>query len=85
MNTFTWDEILKKNQTKADLFKPLQDAEQDFDFALPQQWLNYMVSGYNIDYEMVRFSTVWLYPQDRPFSMCAEVAKKISDYYYQEV
>jgi len=81
MKNLTWNQIIAKNPTKGELFKALEKSGQTFDFALPQQWLNYMVSEYNLDYEMVRFSTVWIYPQDRPLSLCQEVCDKISEYY----
>ena len=81
MKNLTWDQIIEKNQTKGELFKDLEKSGQVFDYALPQNWINYMADHYNIDYEIVRFSTVWLYPQDRPLSLCQEVCDKISEYY----
>jgi len=49
-----------------------------WDFAIPQSWLNCFIEVIGLDYQLVRSTTFWVYdPEnscfDRPISGCKEV------------
>jgi hypothetical protein len=65
--------------TKAEVFKGLDN----FDFALPQNWLNDFVDWSHFDYSLVLSTTVWSYVSSlfgMPVSCCIEVQNKIDEY-----
>ena len=78
IKTFTWDQILKLNKSKQEMVKLSGLVENgQFDYALPQNWLNNFVKRNNLEYDKVRFSTVWYYQDDPridyPVSFCQEI------------
>lgn len=87
------DTIMKMNVTKEELFK---DARFDFDYSLPQEWLNAFSNQLKklpqtkrLTYDVIRSTTVWLemdgFTFGRPVSICKEVHNAICancDNYY---
>lgn len=69
--------------TKADLVKKLRLEEKGaVDYALPQQWVNYVVDEYRFDYHKVISQFVMFYPFsgfgiDRIYPLTAEAAKML--------
>lgn len=79
--TYTISELEKMRISKGELFKDMEKIKT-FDYTLPQEWLNNFslwckMSDFNINYELIRSTTVWLYPENKPVSMCTEVQEQI--------
>lgn len=73
MKYLSWNKIMEKRMTKCDLFKGLNKT---FDYALPRKWLEEMTKKgkqYGITYDMISCSTVWVYPESIPYTVCIEV------------
>jgi len=83
MERYTINQIFKMNTTKGDLFKKLEKSGKVFDYALPQGWLN-VFSEYaektGLTYHFILSTTVWVYPESMPFSICQEVQQLIDEY-----
>lgn len=76
---YTWKELLNSNKSKGDLFRHLSEKGKIFDYALPQNWLDNMSKHPNLTYDMVLYSTVWIYPEDEPYSVCKDVCRVIEE------
>lgn len=81
-NVFKWDQLFNLNKTKRDLFLSMNcNPPIAVDYALPQQWLNEFVKKTGLDYDQVRFSTFYAYPETStfglPISGCYEVNKQL--------
>ena len=83
MKKFTWKEIIFKNSSKGDFVKDYTSFYKydSFDFALPQDWINWFCKHTGLKYEIVRFSTIWVYDRGRSFpeSFCKEVQRAIDN------
>lgn len=72
--------------TKEQAFNPLKRQSITFDYALPQDWLNWFVKESGLDYHLVLGTTVWSYRErmQGPVSCCEEVQVKLEELYYKE-
>jgi hypothetical protein len=82
--TYTIEELEKMRISKDKLFKNLMKVKT-FDFALPQEWLDNFSNRHQcklkgITYELIRSTTVWVYPESKPLSLCTEVQEQIDLY-----
>ena len=74
-------EVLESEHlSKGDLLSLAKIGESEIDYAMPQDWLDWFVSGYgskyNFTYQDVLFSTFWQYkttPLGAPLSFMQEV------------
>ena len=78
--TYTIEQLEKMNVSKGDLFKDFFKVKT-FDYALPQNWLDNFVNWSSLPYHLVLSTTVWIYPENKPMSICTEVQEKIDEYY----
>ena len=85
MELLTIDELLETRLTKGDTWK---DAPFNFDYALPQGWLD-AITKFAIDngflscsYDVILSTTVWSYENGygAPETCCFEVADLIKNY-----
>jgi hypothetical protein len=82
--TYSINELEKMKVSKGELFADYGKAKS-FDFALPQVWLNsfanYCKQGQReLSYHLILSTTVWVYPESKPISLCTEVQKEIDNY-----
>ena len=73
-------QLNKMKITKEELFK----NESDFDYALPQTFINDIIKNTDIDYQLLRSTTVWSYKKNRfgePLSLCTEIQEKLDKIY----
>ena len=84
MKTYTYEELNTMRVTKGELFL----GESDFDFALPQTWLDDFaawcsVHAPEVTYHLILSTTVWSYKDSffgKPLTRCIEVQTAIYDY-----
>ena len=73
-------QLEKMRITKQELFK----NESKFDYNLPQTWLNNTCKKLDVDYQLLRSTTVWSYKNNRfgePLSLCQEIQEKLDKIY----
>ena len=73
-------QLNKMKITKEELFK----NESDFDYSLPQTFINNIIKNTDIDYQLLRSTTVWSYKNNRfgePLSLCQEIQEKLDKIY----
>ena len=75
-------EIALRNVTKGELF---QGVNVSFDSALPESWLKSFSEwldsvSHEICRDIVRSTTVWVYPSSRPCTRCQEVYDAFMEY-----
>jgi hypothetical protein len=83
MKRYTIEQIENIRMTKGDLFKELENIGKTFDYALPQQWLNNFskfAAWNDLTYDLIRSTTVWIYPENKPVSICSEVQAEIDKF-----
>lgn len=77
-----WSEL---SGSKGDNFKNLK---KNFDYTLPQEWLNSFSSDFGLDYFKISGTTVWAYEKGDnfgfPISCCVEVQRWLEKYYYNK-
>jgi len=81
------DKMIETGISKHKLFKlyekqVLKNSQYlDFDYALPQKWLNHIIKNYDIDYNLLKLTTVWSYKENRiigkPLSICQEIQEQL--------
>jgi hypothetical protein len=78
-NAFFESTLEAMSITKKDLWELMEVNDyKDFDFNLPQEWLNNFCDRLDLNYDLVRSTTFWVYTDKMPFgfpvSGCTEVA-----------
>lgn len=87
---WSWKELVKSRQEKGKLMEAALPKGKTFDTALPQDWLKraaeviYPIWRENIEertmentYLDILLTTVWIYPENEPFSVCEEIQKEL--------
>jgi len=83
MLTMTREQIERGNMSKMDLARilELKTNYREFDYAIPQAWLDEFCYRAKLDYNAVRQSTFWVYPKNNfmghPISAWDKVQKEI--------
>lgn len=83
MNKYTFEQLNEMRISKGELFAELKsDKSHEFDYALPQDWLNDLAAFCEkyaplVTYNLIRSTTVWVYPESAPLTCCIEVDKAI--------
>lgn len=83
---YTFTELNQMGVTKGELFAELRkDKTHEFDYALPQDWLNEFATFCEkhaplVTYDLIRSTTVWVYPESAPMSLCIEVDAALDVY-----
>lgn len=87
---YTYSELNQMRQTKGELFAQLQREGIEFDYALPQDWLNEF-SAYCekhnpiVTYHLISSTTVWAYGNvfGTPVTVCSDVQVMLDRFYNQ--
>ena len=84
-NMYTYSQLNQMRVSKRELFSHLEQEEHEFDYALPQDWLNSlsdfcMIYRPDVTYYLILSTTVWLSPESAPYTVCAEVNDAITLY-----
>jgi hypothetical protein len=73
------------NISKKECFEKLNKKKYEFDYALPQNWLDSFVEKSHLEYHLVLGTTVWVYEKKGlksfPVSCCVEVQREIEKEY----
>jgi len=73
------------NISKSECFGKLSKEKYEFDYALPQTWLDEFVKKTRLKYDLVLSTTVWVYKRHSfesfPISCCVEVQREIEKEY----
>jgi hypothetical protein len=83
-----WTKDALPEGSKGEVFAPLgRNKEIQFDYALPQQWLDNFVEKSKLPYDLVTGTTVWAYRGfvEGPVSCCMEVQICLQSYFYKMV
>jgi hypothetical protein len=85
MKQLTIKQIENLHVSKGDLFQPLKNEGCEFDYALPQDWLNDLadycrVYFPSVTYDLIKSTTVWMYSAGGftfgdAFTACTEVQR----------
>jgi hypothetical protein len=71
--------------SKKECFERLSKEKYEFDYALPQNWLDEFVKKTHLEYHLVLSTTVWVYKRNSfesfPVSVCVEVQRQIEKEY----
>ena len=71
--------------SKSECFERLNKEKYEFDYALPQNWLDEFVKKTKLEYHLVLSTTVWVYERKGfnsfPVSCCVEVQRAIEKEY----
>ena len=74
--------------SKGEAFSKLSNEKYEFDYALPQNWLDQFVLESRLDYHRVLSTTVWVYERKShrsgAVSICVEVQRALEIYFYKE-
>jgi len=81
LQKFTISELNENPRSKGELFQSLRDAKLEFDYALPQYWLDCFAKYCEklnpiITYHLILSTMVWYYGDckiGRPMTMCTDV------------
>ena len=82
MKSFKYADIMDKGLTKADLIKKAGLQDVTFDYSLPQGWLDHFSDISQFSYNEILSTTVWIYPENKPFSVCLEIQNEIESLSY---
>jgi len=86
LKKYTWQELNEMRVSKGELFAELRsDKTHEFDYALPQDWLDALAAFCEqyaplVTYDLIRSTTVWVYPESAPLTVCTDVDKAIDLY-----
>jgi hypothetical protein len=88
LTRYTTVAITSLNLTKREAFSPLDafytSEHLEYDYALPQEWLDAFVKECGLEYHLVMMSTVFVYRGQAcgPVSCVKEVQEALERYYY---
>lgn len=82
-------EYLKITKKQAAQILKLEENYRAFDYALPQNWLDFFHNRFGwlqtMSYDLILSTTFWAYPKDAsfgiPISICTEVQERIKELY----
>jgi hypothetical protein len=87
MKQLTMKQIQNMHVTKGELFQALKNEGMEFDYALPQDWLNDLANYCKVyfplvTYDLIKSTTVWMYASQGftfgdAFTACSEVQQAI--------
>jgi hypothetical protein len=72
---------------KARAFKPLDEADISYDYALPQTWLDNAANQFadpQNAYRLILSTTVWAYPKGSLFGFPVSVSQEVRDFLGKE-
>lgn len=74
--------------SKGEAFSKLSKEKYEYDFALPQFWLDEFVKESGLEYHLILSTTVWVYERGSfrsgAVSICVEVQRALEKYFYKE-